>query len=99
MARQIEFKRSQSPFGSAQRHDRQLARIVIRVHRLLPAIRIDDLAEVALAIQQADSKDRYAQIACGLELVARDVAEAAGVDGQRLLQHELHAEVSDGFQL
>ena len=46
-------------------------------------------------IQHADADDRNAEIARGLELIARDVAEPAGIDRQRLADGEFHAEVRD----
>ena len=71
----------------------------LRVDRLvvlgLPAGRVDALPEVAAAIEQADSDERHPELGCGLEVVARQDAEPAGVDRQALVQPELHAEVGD----
>ena len=79
----------------AHRSDRQLARIVVRVEGLLRALLIDQLAEVALLVEQSHPDHRHPEIARRLELIARDVAQAAGIDWQRLAQHEFHAEVCD----
>jgi len=48
-----------------------------------------------LTVEQPHSDDRDPEITGRLELIARHVAEAAGVDRQPLGQHELHAEVGD----
>ncbi len=75
--------------------DRELARVVERIACLLATVRIDLLPEVPLLKQQADADDRHAEIARRLELVPGDIAQTAGVNGQCLAQHELHAEVRD----
>src|SRR5690348_9336294 len=43
MTRQIELQSQPVTVRPTQRHHRQLPRIVVRVHRLLPTIRVDDL--------------------------------------------------------
>ena len=71
----------------------------LRVDRLvvlrLPPGRVDALPEVAAAIEQADADERDPELGGGLEVVARQDAEAAGIDRQALVQPELHAEVGD----
>ena len=67
--------------------------IVVGKQRLLRAVPVDHLAEIALLVEQSDADDRHAQIAGRLELIAGHVAQAARVDRQRLAQHELHAEI------
>src|SRR6185437_7238623 len=84
--------------GLAQRRDRKLTRVIVGKQSLLFAVPADYLAEVALAVEQSHTYDRHAEIAGGLELIARYIAEAAGVDGQRFAQHEFHAEVRDADQ-
>ena len=61
----------------------------------LPPGRVETLREVAAAVEQADADERDAELGGGLEVVAGEDAEAAGVDRQRLLDAELHAEVGD----
>ena len=95
VARQHDFQPQPFAVRLAQRRDRQLAGIVVREERLLRAVAVDHLAEIALLIEQPDADDRHAQVAGGLQLVAGHVAQAAGVDGQRLAEHELHAEIGD----
>ena len=79
----------------AQRANRQLTRIIDRIECLLAAFRVEVLAKISLAIEQAHSGHRHAQVAGRLHLVARYVAQPTGINGQRLAQHELHAEVGN----
>ena len=51
--------------------------------------------EVAAAVEEADADERDAELGGALQVVAGEDAEAAGVDRQRLLDAELHAEVGD----
>ncbi len=62
--------------------------------RLAPGL-VDALREVAPAVQQPDADDRHAELGRGLEVVAGEDAEPAGVDRERLLDRELHAHVRD----
>src|SRR5450755_1711990 len=93
VAGRSNFQPEQLPVGLAQRSERKLTWIVIRVERLLPAIVVDHLSEVALAVEQPDTHDRYTEITRRLDLIASDVSQATGIDWQRLAQHEFHAEV------
>ena len=90
--------RSQSPFLSRRRLDRQLAGIVERVKRDLVAVLVDLLAEIALLIQQPDADDRHAQVVRRLELIAGHVAQPARINRQRLAEHVLHAEIRDRLE-
>ena len=71
----------------------------LRVDRLvvlgLAAGLVDPLAEVAAGVEEADSDQRDAELGRGLEVIAGEDAEAAGVDRQPLVDAELHAEVRD----
>ena len=60
-----------------------------RVGLLLPAVARQRLPEVAGAVEQADADERHAEVAGGLEVVAGQDAEAAGV----LRQHRGDAEL------
>ena len=63
---------------------------------LLVAVGVDGLAEVAVAVEQAHGHERQRHVRGGLAVVAREHAQAAGVDAQRLVEPELGAEVGDG---
>jgi hypothetical protein len=66
-----------------------------RVARLLTAVGVDRLLEVALAVEQPHADEGQAQVARGLAVVAREDAQAPGIDRQALVQAELGAEVGD----
>ena len=75
--------------------DRQVVRVGDRIRLLLPRVRRERLAEESLAVEEADPDERHAEVARGLEMVAREDAEPARVDGQDLREPELGAEVGD----
>jgi hypothetical protein len=60
-----------------------------RIALLLPAVGIEGLPEVPLAIEQSDGHERDAEVARGLEVVSGEYPEAAGVRRQRLADAEL----------
>ena len=62
---------------------------------VLPAAGIDPLAEVALAVHEADRGERERAVGRLLEDVARERAEPAGVHRERAVHAELRAEVRD----
>ena len=61
----------------------------------LAAALVEPLPEVAAAVEQADADERDAELGRRLQVVAGEDAEPAGVDRQRLVDAELHAEVGD----
>lgn len=67
----------------AQRHHGQFVGVEDRILLLLPALAGQRLAEVAVPVEQAHADQRGAEVAGGLEMVAREDAEAPGVLGQR----------------
>src|ERR1044072_5227389 len=74
---------------------RQIADVYLLVRLLLPAVAAQVLTEVAVMIEQADGDKRKAQVARRLQVVAREDAEAARVERQRVMHAELRAEVCD----
>jgi hypothetical protein len=80
----------------AQQGQRQTVGVEDRVGLLLPAVGRQRLAEVAVPVEQADADDRDAEVAGGLEVVAGQDAEAAGVLRQHRGDAELRGEVGDG---
>ena len=72
-----------------------LGPIQLLVDLLLPAVGRQALMEVALRIHEADADERHAEVARFLAVIARQHAEAAGIDRQRLMQRELRGEVGD----
>jgi hypothetical protein len=64
-------------------------RVEVRVALLLPSVRGQRLAEVAVAVEQADPHQRQAEVAGRLEVVAGEHAQATGVLGEGLGDAEL----------
>ncbi len=75
--------------------DRQPRELVVRVGVLLVAVRVDRLAEVALAVHQPHADERQGHVRGGLHVVAGEDAQAAGVDPEALVEAVLGAEVRD----
>ena len=73
-----------------ERHD---VRVEQQVALLLPAVGVEALAEVAVAVEQAHAHQRHAQVARRLEVVAGQDAQAARVLGDGLGDAELGREV------
>ena len=72
-----------------------LGEVQLLVDRLLPAVGVDLLGEIALRVEEAHADERQPQIAGRLAVIARQDAQAAGVDRQRLVQAEFGREVGD----
>ena len=94
-AGELDRHGQRQPVGVLDPTDRQPAEVVVGVVVLLVPVGIDGLAEVAVAIQQADAERRQGHVAGGLHVVAGEDAEAARVDAERLVQAVLRAEVGD----
>jgi hypothetical protein len=74
---------------------RQPREVVVGIRVLLEAVGVNRLAEVAGAIEQPHAHERHAEVARRLAVVARQHAQAARVDAERLVDPELHREVGD----
>ncbi len=75
--------------------ERQLGRVVLEPVLLLPAGRVDPLAEVAAPVEQADGDHGHAAIAGLLQDVAGQDAQAPGVHRKRNVDAVLGAEEGD----
>src|SRR2546426_1103682 len=65
-------------------------------HELLPdAV----LAEIPVPVEEADRRQRDAELRRRLQVIAREHAEAAGVDREALVEPELRREVRDAEPL
>ena len=63
------------------------------------SLSVDHLPEIALLIEKPHPYDRHSKIAGRFELVAGDIPEPSGINGQRLAQHVFHAKIRDAFQM
>ena len=81
--------------GLAEDGERQSVRIEDRVALHLPAVRRDRLREVARAVEQPDAHQRDTEVACTLQVIAREDAVPARVLRKRRCDTELGREVRD----
>ena len=84
------------PPARGQQLQGERVRVDHRIVLDLPAVQRKRLAEVAVAVQQADADHRHAEVGRRLEVITGEHAEAARVVRQRLGDPELHREVRDG---
>ena len=96
--------------GSAAGFDLYGDRFAVRPDRRLPSavwltsvwmyssccqpVAVEALAEISLAVKQADADQRNVQVRGALDVIAGQHAQAAGIDRQRLVQAELGREIS-----
>ena len=76
---------------------RQALRVVVGVSVLLVAVRVDRLAEIAVAVEQANAHERDRHVRSGLQMVAGEHAQAARIDAERLVEAVFSTEVGDGM--
>ncbi len=81
------------------RQDGQVGEVAVGVDRVLQALGIDRLREVALAVEQAHRHERQRHVARGLAMISGEDAQPARVDRQALVEAELGAEVRDQLAL
>ena len=81
--------------GPRHLHRGQVLGDDLRPVLVLEAVPVDALLEVALPVEEADADHRDGEVACLLEDVTRECAEAARVDGQRGVDPELGAHEHD----
>ena len=83
------------PVLVGHRRDRHVVEVGVEVLRVLVALGVDRLVEVALPIQQPDPDEGQQHVARRLAVVAGEDAEPARVDRQALVKSELGAEIRD----
>ena len=76
---------------------RQMMKILIETDRLLRAVLVDLLPEIAVAIKQADCDEVQVEIARRLAMVAGQNAKAAGIIWNRFVKSELGRKIRHGF--
>ena len=68
--------------------------VVVRL--LLPAVRVEGLGEVPLAVKQPDTHQRDTQVGGALEVIARQDPQPPRVDRERFVQPEFSREIHGG---
>ena len=82
---------------TAHQFDRGLAHVELLVNRFLPAVRGDALAEIPLGIHKTDTNEVEAEVAGFFDMVAREDAKAARVDGQGVVQAKFGRKIGHQF--
>ena len=72
---------------------RQLVDIGFEIFLLLPTIAVQQLAEVTLAVEQANTNQRDTEIGSAFDVVSRENAESAGIDRDGFMQTKFSREV------
>ncbi len=83
--------------GVLHGHQRQGVEIVHRIAFLLPSVGIEELAEIALLIEQPEADQGIVLVAGRFQMVAGENAEAAGIDRQALGEAVFGGEIGDQF--
>jgi hypothetical protein len=96
---EVDIDLQGSTVGRGHQGERHAVGIERWVPLLLPTVRVQLLTEVALSVEKPDSDHRKPEIACSLEVVARENAETARVGRQGLADAELRREIGDGLDL
>jgi hypothetical protein len=86
----VPFRRRRAPARSACHRNR-----CRRNARFAVALAVNGLAEIALAVEQADGNEGQAHVRGALAVVAGEDAEAAGIDRQAFVEAELGTEIGD----
>ena len=74
----------------------KLVDIGLQVLLVLPAIAIEALAEIGLAIKQAYADEGDAEIGGALDVIPGQNSKSAGIDGQRLMHAKFGGKISHG---
>ena len=75
---------------------RKLVHVGDEIFFLLPAAAVEALAEISLAVEEADADEGNAEVGSAFNMVAGEHAEAAGIDRQRFMDAEFGGEIGDG---
>ena len=83
-----------APQGRLHRHVFDLG---VEIFLALVAVDVEVLLEIALVVEQPDGHQRNAQAAGAFDMVAREHAQAAGIDRHRFVDAELGREIGHGL--
>src|SRR6185295_5997047 len=78
-----------------RRLHRQFVGVRLQVFFLLPAVPIEPLTEISLAVKQADADQWNVEIGCALDVVSRENTKPSRVHRNGLVQPKLGREISD----
>ena len=82
-----------SPLVADGRLHRLLVDVRLEIFFLLPAVLIKPLAEISLAVKQADADQWNIEVGRALDVIAGQDAQSAGIDRNRFVQAEFSREI------
>ena len=86
----------QGVFGAVDEWtDRHEVEVVLRIVLHLPAVGVEDLVKIALAVEETDADERQSQVAGRFEVIAGQHTQTARIDAQAFGQAELGREIGD----
>src|SRR5208283_4212008 len=92
----IDLHHDRSAVDSDGRFHGQLVDIGFEVFLALPAVAIEALAEISLAIEKADADEGDPEIGSALDVIAGQNAQSTGINGERFMHAEFGGEISHG---
>src|ERR1700681_4091254 len=95
-ATRLDLHRDRLALGPDRRFHWQQIDIGGQIFFLLPAAAVQPLAEISLAVKQADAHQRNTQVGRALDVIAGQHAEPPGIYGNRLMQAEFSGKIRDG---
>src|ERR1700687_3468275 len=92
----IDLHQDRSAIFPNGRFHRKLAYVGLEVLFVLPAVAIETLAEISLAIKQAHANQRDPEIGSALDVIAGQNSKSTGIHRKRLVHAKLRGEISHG---
>ena len=92
----INLHHDRSAVFSDGRFHGKLVDIGLEVLFVLPAVAIETLAEISLAIKQAHADQRDAEIGGALDVIAGQNSKSSRIDGERFMHAKFGGEISHG---
>ena len=89
----IDLHHNRSAVLPDRRFHRQLVEVGFEVLFMLPAVAIQALAEISLAVKQAHADQWDAQIGSTLDVIARQNAKSTGIDRKRFVHAKFSGKV------
>src|SRR5438874_11583150 len=84
-------------FAAADFSDRQVIKILIEINRLLNAVLVDLLPEIAVSVKQTDRDEFQIKITGRFAMVAGENAQPAGVIRDRFVKTEFGRKIGNGI--
>src|SRR5207253_6460395 len=84
-------------FAAADFSDRQVIKVLIEINRLLNAVLVDLLPEIAMSVQQTNRNEFQIKITGRFAMAAGENAQPAGVIRDRFVKTEFGRKIGNGM--